>query len=179
MAVCQVSDVEARLRRELRDDDENDARGLITAYQAELEGLLGRSVEQRAFTESAPWPHRTDRFYVHWGPIASVTEVVVAGSPVNASDYEVHRDSVEVSTWLGTPGVIQVSYVGGWDAQRAAPAKAAVAARVARMMARHDEDDEGVEQSSVEGHQVRWQADAFTDAELKSCERLRHPDQAG
>lgn len=176
MAVCQVSDVEARLRRDLVGDEQQDAEDLIALYQGELEEVLGRSVERRSFTETAPWPLRTDRHYVRRGPIASVTTVTIRGMAVASTDYEVFRDSVEVRSWLATPGVLAVTYVGGWDAEGAKPAKSAVVARVCRMLNRHDDDDEGVKQSQVEGHSVTWMDDAFTPAELAACDRLRSPD---
>lgn len=179
MAVCAVSDIEGRLRRELQGDEEEDARRLIDQYQAELEELLGRGIERRTVTETAAWPTASERYYVKRGPIASVTSLSVGAVAVAATAYAVHRDAVELWPWTATPGVLSVTYVGGWDAERAKAAKAAVVARVCRMMNRHDDDDEGVRQSAVEGHSVTWMDDAFTEAELKACKRLRHPDFVG
>lgn len=180
MAVCQQSDIEGRMRRSLSDDEAEDARRLIASYQAELEGLLGRSIEQRSFTETKPWPLHADRFYVRRGPIVSVTSVTVMGTPLGPSNFVHRRDSVELmwsayTSGYGTGGNVEVVYVGGWDADAAAPAKAAVVARVCRMMARHEEDDEGTKSSGVEGHTVQWMDDAFTEGELRSVHSLGSP----
>jgi hypothetical protein len=179
VAIVQVSDVQDRLRRELEGAEEQDARDLIDLYQAELEEVLGRSVERRTFVEDAAWPIKTDRFYVKRGPIVSVTTVTIAGLGVAAADYEIYRDSIEVYTWLGTPGLLAVTYVGGFDAERAKPARQAVLARVCRMLNRHEDDDEGTKSSAVEGHSVTWMDDAFTPAEWEACSRLRAPDLVG
>lgn len=151
----------------------------ITLFQADLEAILGRAVVRRSHVQEAMWPYLGDRLYVSRGPIASVASVSIGGAAVNANDYVVHRDAIEVMTWLATPGRITVSYVGGWDAPANLPAKQAVRARTIRWWNRRADDDEGVDQSSVEGHSVKWQAEEYTAAELEACSRLRHPDLAG
>lgn len=151
----------------------------ILLYQAELESLLGRAVTRRTHTQSTYWPMTADRFGLYGGPVESVTSVTVAGAAVNATDYDVHRDSIEVMTWLATPGQLTVTYVGGWDAPRNLPARQAVIARTKRWWNKRSDDDEGVKQSSVEGHSVTWMDDEFTPAELAACSRLRAPDMAG
>lgn len=177
--IATAEDLDLDLDLDLSVEDATAADDQIALYQAELEALLGRSITNRTHVESGTWPLSGDRFYASGGPITAVTSITIAGSAVNAADFIVHRDSIEVSTWLATPGAIVVTYVGGWDAPRNLPARSAIIARTRRWLNRRSDDDEGVEQSSVEGHSVKWEADAFTEAELEACSRLRSPDLAG
>lgn len=185
MALVAISDIESRLQRELSGDEEEDARNLATGYQVNLEALLGRSVEQRTFMEAGRWPpadidwHGAGRYYVRRGPIVSVTSVTIGGALQEVTNYAVHRDSVEMIAYGTTPSSIVVEYVGGHDAETARPAKTAVVGRVCRMLARHADEDEGVETSAVEGHSVKWTPDDFTEGELRDCDRLRSPDLVG
>lgn len=176
MAVAAVSDVETRMRRELADDEQDDARDLITAYQAELEGLLACGVERRVFVEEHQWPPPENRIEVRRGPIATLSSLVVGGILTSPTFYRTKRWHVDAYGWVTSLStLVVVTYEGGWPADEATPAKWAVVARVARMMARHDDDDEGTKSSQVEGHAVIWADDAFTDAELRSCAGLRGP----
>lgn len=186
MAIAAVSDVEGRMRRPLSDDEVEDAKRLIGNYQGELEAILGRSVERRTFTETADWPLRTDRYYVRRGPIASVTSVTIGGIAQTTTNYRKHRDSIEFGPLWNASGFLWsssvdlvVTYVGGHPPDVVEPAKAAVVARTCRMLNRHEDEDEGVKTSAVEGHTVAWEADEFTAAELAACSRLAAPDAAG
>ncbi len=163
----------------LTEDEADLVADQIRMYQAELESLLGRAVTKRTHVQEAAWPMTAERYLLFGGPITSVTSVTVAGSTVNSTDYTVHRDSVELMTWLATPGRLVVTYEGGWDSPRNLPARSAVIGRTKRWWNKRADDDEGTESSSVEGHAVKWMDDAFTPAELAACSRLRSPDMVG
>lgn len=177
----------------------------IDFYTAELEAILGRGVqllertESRVIyytgsslesTDSGPYSHVGEwtmqwggaglRVAVERGPVASITSIVAGGSTLAPSFYTRTRDGAEV--WGGTlvPGTdLVITYVGGHGPPKNLPAKQAVMARAGRWLNKRDDDDVGVDSSAVEGHTVKWMPDAFTDAELRACNRLRAPDMAG
>lgn len=177
----------------------------VALYQAELESILGRGVtsgdrsESRVIyytgstldsADSGPYSHVGEwtmqwggaglRVAVERGPVASITSIVAGGSTLAPSFYTRTRDGAEV--WGGTlvPGTdLVITYVGGHGPPKNLPAKQAVMARAGRWLNKRDDDDVGVESSAVEGHTVKWMPDAFTDAELRACNRLRAPDMAG
>lgn len=149
----------------------------IALYQAELEGILGRGVERASRTETVGnW--LGSRLAVSYGPVHSITSMAVGGVSLTPSQYGYDRNTIE--PWgFSYVGPVTVVYDGGWEPPRNVPAKSAVVARTARWLNKRTDDDVGVEQSQVEGHNVKWMADGFTAEELKACERLRAPDLAG
>lgn len=153
----------------------------IALYQAELEGILGRGVTRVTRTESVPLPLSGDRWTARRGPVHAII-TVTSGEEVlvSGTGYARNRHGAEVwgGTWLAGTSLV-VTYEGGWDDPDNRPAKQAVMARTARWWNRRSDDDVGVEQSTVEGHSVKWVEDAFSPSELRACSRLRAPDMAG
>lgn len=165
----------------------------IAFYQAELESILGRGVQLLERTEtrviySDPVPYEQGgqwgsaglRLIVERGPVASIASITSNAAVLDASSYTRIRDGAEVWGGSAIPGTdIVITYVGGHDSPKNLPAKQAVMARAGRWLNKRADDDVGVESSAVEGHTVKWMEDAFTDAELRACNRLRAPDMAG
>ena len=150
----------------------------IALYQAELEGLLGRAVERAERTET--WPGWTGaKVYASHGPVHGVVSVTVGGLPLTTSQYGWDRYGFEAPYSYYPSSTLVVVYDGGWDAPRNQPAKNAVMARTARWLNKRTDDDVGTKASAVEGHSVTWMDDGFTEGELRACDRLRAPDQAG
>ncbi len=151
----------------------------IAIYQADLEATLGRGVEKVARTETVLASCALDRFYARYGPVHAITSVTIGGIVQQASHYERSRDGLLLYSGFYEPGIdMVVVYLGGHDTPANLPAKGAVMARTARWLNKRTDDDVGTETSAVEGHSVKWMVDAFTEAELNACHRLRAPDFA-
>ncbi len=160
----------------------------IALYQAELEGHLGRGVQRLDRTEVVPINappadpelYETPRWYARRGPVHSVAEITSGSTVLAATYYTRFRDGAVLLGGTMVEGTdLTVTYTGGWDTPDNLPAKLAIIARAGRWLNKRDDDDVGTESSSVEGHAVKWMVDAFTDAELDACSRLRSPDMAG
>lgn len=157
----------------------------IVLYQSELEALLGRGVTMMERVEAVPLPlsHRGDggdRWHARRGPVHGITSMVAGAVALLSTDYSRNRNGAEVwgGSWVEGTNLV-VTYVGGWDYPDNVPARSAVTARALRWLSKRSDDDLGTESSAVEGHSVKWMPDAFTEAELSACSRLRAPDMAG
>lgn len=168
MAIVAVEDVERALRRGLSPSEREEAEGLIADYQEEMEHHLGRAVEARESTESGR--ARDGRLYVTRGPVRSVSALSTDGVAQAVGTFG--RDYVDASAYDGQ--AVSATYVGGWDAERARPAKRAILARVCRTLNRGRDDAHGVKRVSTEGETVEYEPEGFFEAELRACSRLKN-----
>lgn len=205
MALATWEDVQTRLRRPLKGpegapppapgsstgmtDEQSFVVAILGDFQAEIESICGRPLEQRTVTESRWLDLATWDLALSATPIASVTSLTIDGVAIDPSAFSYEPGGllafsqldfgpggvplVTDYTTLGTKKVDVVYVAGIADPAKARPAKSAIVARACRVLNMANDDALGTKRLTVEGYGVDWVDDGFTEAEMKACSRLR------
>lgn len=170
-------------------DEQSFCTVLIGDFQAELESILGRPLEQRTVTETRWLDLASWDIPLSATPVISVTSLTIDGTLIDPSAFSYEPGGLLAFSQLdfgpgGVPLVtdvttlgmkkVDVVYVAGIsDPAKARPAKSAIVARVCRVLNMANDDAHGTKRLTVEGYGVDWVDDGFTEAEMKAVGRLR------
>lgn len=175
--IAEATDVERYVGRTFEADETEVAETQIAVYQAELESILHRSVEPGEKTEDVQVPSGHAEIVLMGAPVTSITSVHLDGDAMNVSLFEVLPRGIGYRAGYATPvnslGVFTVVYEGGLPASKTVTAKNAVVARTARFLNKRRDDALSAESVSSEGYSVKYEADAFSESELRACSRLK------
>lgn len=199
MPLATLADVEAVLGHPLSTFSQAAAATLLVDYQREIEEILGRLLTPQDVTETIVWENRAGMggmgypgvavspfsfvrdtsLLLRYRPVISVASVVVNGQTwAQGTNYGVTRTGIVLVSGVpvdaaGLTRFVVVYHAGVEDVHRTTPAKNAVVARVARAVARGEDDATGAKSVQVEGEHTMYHDEGFTKAELDACSRLR------
>lgn len=203
MTLATWQDVQTYLQRTLTAPPEGtepnstpgmiDERSLATAlcdlFQGELEEQLGRLLERRTVTETRYMQPDQWDLTLSYSPVFSITSLSIDGIPTPTGSFAQEPGGLItfvdldygpggfplVSDASGlAPHVVEIVYVAGLnDPIKTSPAKRAIISRVARALNKAKDDAIGAKTINVEGYSVAYDDEGFTEAELKSVERLK------
>lgn len=180
MALVSSDDVQERMARTLTGPEQDAADAMAADFQAELESYLGRTLEAVVTTEERFLPDQSYQLALVNTPVIAITSVTVAGTPIDATAYAREQGGIifltefprDILKATGATTVVVV-YTAGLSPTRAAPAKSIITARTVRALNRRRDEAEGASSLGVEDYKAAYEAEGFTDAELKAVSRLR------
>ena len=176
MAWLTIDDLETYMGTTFTGQDAQGAEMMLELVTGELELHLKRGVEVLTKTD-------TKFLYAQGGlrtfvpldrtPVATITSVVVDGTALTSDQWSIERSGVKLLTInfpqpiTGDPPEVVIVYTGGLGEPALTELKFVVLSRSARLMNRREDDVFGARDASIEGYRILYQADEWTEREMK------------
>lgn len=180
-SIATAADVARYVGRPFDDEETVECEAAIARFQADLESWLNRRLGVAARTEIHRLAYDAEYCPVNQGPIVSITSVEIQTiGPLDAAWTQISNRGIEflvgplfTVSYPGDTMEVTITYVGGFDAEQWLPARSVIISRTARHMNKRKDDAFGANLVISEGYRVDYDADKFTDEELRTCSRLK------
>jgi hypothetical protein len=180
MALVTVSDLEHLTVREFTPTEASAASFILGWVNAELEAHLERSIEEADHVEtiSVLDPDPTAPLYMAltYTPIKTVTSLTIDGTAMATGDYMVDRSGIVLYSRgyvAARNRTLVVAYRAGLGEPARTQLAGCVARRAMRLLQKRSDDAIGSQTANVEGYDVTFLGEGWTDEEQKIVSRWR------